>query len=58
MQKQRQQQLQQSNVTVATQANSTLSARLWWLTLVSFFAGVFYFYGFWYKLWWRVLAGE
>jgi|JFJP01.1.fsa_nt_gi predicted PurR-regulated permease PerM len=27
-------------------------ARFWFLTLALFFAGVFYFYGYWYPLLW------
>jgi hypothetical protein len=51
-------QLTQSKTQVAVQSQDTASAKFWFVALAFFFAGVFYFYGyyFWADLW-RVLTG-
>lgn len=48
----------QSQVKVMAQAHNTSEDRVWFVTLAAAFAGVFYFFGyyFWGDLW-RVLAG-
>jgi hypothetical protein len=51
-------QLTQSRTQVAVHSQDGASARFWFVALAFFFAGVFYFYGyyFWADLW-RVLTG-
>ena len=50
----------QAKVKVVAQAHDTSVAnKVWFVTLAAFFAGVFYFFGyyFWGSVVWRVLAG-
>lgn len=48
----------QQNVIALAQTHDSHAVSSWFVALAIYFAGIFYFYGYWSILWWHVLTGS